>query len=93
MSRIDADNPTRVRFVVLGWACALAIVTYMHRVGFSAIGMMVRLVGPGGASTTAQSRENVGPPYSARVRVPTGGIRMVRFGIAGSNGYSFFPLK
>ena len=37
MSRIDAESPTRVRFVVLGWACALAIVTYMHRVGFSAI--------------------------------------------------------
>jgi len=63
------------------------------RVGFSAIGMVVRLLGRAGASTTALARENVGPPYSARLRVPTGGIRKVRFGIAGSNGISFFPLK
>jgi len=63
------------------------------RDGFSAIGMLVRLVGRSGASTTALARENVGPPYSARIRVPGGGIRAVRFGIAGSNGISFFPLK
>ena len=62
------------------------------RVGISAIGMIVRLVGRG-ASTTAVARENVGPPYSARVRVPRGGLVAVRFGIAGSNGISFFPLK
>ena len=63
------------------------------RVGMSAVGMLVRLVGSGGASTTALARENVGPPYSARVRVPAGGIRAVRFGISGSNGIFFFPLK
>ena len=63
------------------------------RVGFSAVGMLVRLVGRDGASTTALAREDVGPRYSARVRVPRGGIRAVRFGIAGSNGISFFPLK
>jgi hypothetical protein len=63
------------------------------RVGISAIGMIVRLVGRRGASTTALARENAGPPYSARVRVPRGGIRAVRFGIAGSNGIFFFPLK
>jgi hypothetical protein len=63
------------------------------RVGFSAIGMVVRLVGLGGAATTALARENVGPPYSARLRVPEGGIRLVRFGLAGSNGIAFFPLK
>jgi hypothetical protein len=55
--------------------------------------MVVRLVGRGGASTTAVARENVGPPYSARVRVPAGGIRAIRFGRAGSNGIAFFPLK
>ena len=32
-----AKGPTRVRFLVVGWACALAIVTYLHRAGFSAI--------------------------------------------------------
>lgn len=63
------------------------------RDGFSAIGMLVRLVGRGGASTTALARENVGPPYSARVRVPAGGIRAVRFGIAGANSITFFPLR
>jgi len=63
------------------------------RVGMSAVGMLVRLVGRGGASTTALARENVGPPYSARVRVPSGGIRAVRFGISGSNGIFFFPRK
>jgi hypothetical protein len=63
------------------------------RVGLSAIGMLVRLVGRGGASTTVVARENVGPPYSARVRVPAGGIRGVRFGVSGSNGIFFFPLK
>jgi hypothetical protein len=63
------------------------------RDGFSAIGMLVRLVGRGGTSTTALARENVGPPYSARLRAPRGGILAVRFGIAGSNGISYFPLK
>src|SRR5581483_4227391 len=29
-------RPTRVRFVVLGSACALAIITYIHRAGFGA---------------------------------------------------------
>ena len=28
-------QPTRVRFAVLGGACALAVVTYIHRVGFA----------------------------------------------------------
>lgn len=62
------------------------------REGFSAVGMFVRLVGPGGASTVALARENVGPPYSARVRVPRGGIRLARFGVAGSTPF-YFPLK
>lgn len=62
------------------------------RVGFSAIGMLVRLVGLGGGSTTALARETVGgPPYSARVRVPRGGIRTVHFGIADSDGITWFP--
>lgn len=63
------------------------------RSGFSAIGMLVRLIGRGGASTTALAKENVGPPYSARLRVPRGGILAVRFGISASNGISFFPVK
>jgi hypothetical protein len=62
------------------------------REGISAIGMFVRLVGRGGASTAAQSRENVGPPYSARVRVPRGGILLIRFGIAGAPPF-YFPVK
>jgi sugar phosphate permease len=33
-----AQGPaSRVRFLVVAWACALAVVTYLHRVGFSAI--------------------------------------------------------
>lgn len=35
--RPEGGPATRVRFQVLAWACALAIVTYLHRVGFSAI--------------------------------------------------------
>lgn len=31
------SKPTRVRFLVLGWACSLAIVTYLCRVGFPSI--------------------------------------------------------
>ncbi|HZR95855.1 MAG TPA: hypothetical protein VFA56_09170 [Gaiellaceae bacterium] len=61
------------------------------RQGFSAIGMVVRLIGRNGASTTAVARENAGPPYSARLRVPAGGIRGVRFGLAGADGIAFFP--
>jgi hypothetical protein len=62
------------------------------REGISAIGMFVRLVGRGGASTIAMARENAGPPYSARVRVPQGGIRLVRFGVAGSMPF-YFPRR
>jgi hypothetical protein len=61
------------------------------RSGFSAMGMFVRLVGRGGASTTALAKED-GPPYSARIRVPKGGIRSVRFGLAGTTEH-FFPLR
>jgi hypothetical protein len=63
-----------------------------RREGFSAIGMFVRLVGAKGASTTAFAREAEGPPYSARIRVPRGGIRAIRFGLAGSTDI-FFPLR
>lgn len=34
-SRSPDDSPTRVRFLVLFAACSLAIVTYIHRVGFA----------------------------------------------------------
>jgi hypothetical protein len=62
------------------------------REGLSAVGMFVRLVGPGGASAVALAREAAGPPYSARVRVPSGGIRLARFGVAGAPPF-YFPLK
>ncbi len=62
------------------------------RDGFSAIGMFVRLIGARGASTTALSQQAEGPPYSARIRVPRGGIRAIRFGLAGSTEI-FFPPK
>jgi hypothetical protein len=85
-------NATPGKFITVRWSVDVPGPNGT-RLGFSAIGMFVRLVGRGGASTTALARENVGPPYSARLRVPTGGIRAVRFGIAGSNGIYFFPLK
>jgi len=31
----DLDRPTRVRYLVLGSACSLAVITYIHRVGFA----------------------------------------------------------
>ncbi len=31
----ETDRPTRVRFVVLASACVLAVITYIHRVGFA----------------------------------------------------------
>jgi hypothetical protein len=69
------------------------------RVPFSAIGMFVRLVGRG-TSVTAAAMQSAGPPYSARIRVPRGGIRRVRFGLMGTScrrttcspSASFFPL-
>ena len=32
---LDADRPTRVRYQVLAAACSLAVITYIHRVGFA----------------------------------------------------------
>jgi hypothetical protein len=71
------------------------------RIPFSAMGMFVRLVGRAGSSTTGTATQNAGPPYSARIRVPRGGIERIRFGLAGQscgpNGCSrsdaFFPLR
>jgi hypothetical protein len=77
-------------------APALAKAHNGKRDGLSAVGMLVRLVGPTGAATVALARENAGPPYSARVRVPKGGIRLIRFGVASSTPGSvpfYFPLK
>ncbi len=47
--------------------------------------MFVKLVGKG-ASTLAYANQALhsGPPYSARIRVPRGGIRAIRFGIMGT---------
>jgi hypothetical protein len=68
------------------------------RVAFAAIGMLVTLRGSNGASAVATAPQTHGPPYSARIRVPLGGIRAIRFGL---RGYStlhrtaniFFPLR
>jgi hypothetical protein len=68
------------------------------RVAFGAIGMFVTLRGRNGASAVATAPQTHGPPYSARIRVPLGGIRAIRFGL---HGYStlhrtaniFFPLR
>ena len=32
---LGVDRPTRVRYQVLGAACSLAVITYIHRVGFA----------------------------------------------------------
>jgi hypothetical protein len=86
------SNARAGSFVTVRWTVTVRG-PHRTREGFSAIGMVVRLDGAGGVSTTAVARENVGPPYSARVRVPIGGIRAIRFGVAGSNGIVFFPIR
>lgn len=71
------------------------------RVPFSAIGMFVRLLGTGGASTKATAPQLEGPPYSVRIRVPRGGIRQIRFGLDGTScgpsgcspSPAYFPLR
>jgi hypothetical protein len=54
-----------------------------NRAPFGAIGMFVRLVGAGGASTTAAAPQVYGPPYSVQIRVPPGGIRNIEIGLHG----------
>lgn len=71
------------------------------RVPFSAVGMFVRLRGIGAAVVSATAPQMEGPPYSVRIRVPRGGIRLVRFGLMGTScrpsgcGPSpmYFPLR
>lgn len=71
------------------------------RVPFSAVGMFVRLRGTGPGVVTASAPQLEGPPYSVRIRVPRGGIRVIRFGLMGSScrpsGCSpspmYFPLR
>lgn len=71
------------------------------RVPFSAIGMFVRLRGADGAFTSATASQKEGPPYSVRVRVPRGGIRLIRFGLMGTScapsgctpSPMYFPLR
>src|SRR5579862_2595133 len=71
------------------------------RVPFSAIGMFVRLLGSGGASTKATASQLEGPPYSVRIRVPRGGIQHIRFGLTGTScgpsgcspSPAYFPLR
>jgi hypothetical protein len=70
------------------------------RVPFGATGMFVRLVGPGGAATAATARQYE-PPYHVGIRVPAGGIRSIRFGLAGTScgpsgcrpSPAYFPLR
>ena len=52
------------------------------RAPFRAGGMFVRLIGRKGASNTATAAQD-GPPYTARVRVPRGGIRGIQIGLRG----------
>jgi hypothetical protein len=67
---------------------------------FGAIGMFVRLVSRNGASISVTARQYQ-PPYQVRIRVPAGGVRVVRFGLHGTScGPSgchpspmFFPLR
>ena len=47
-SRQEAGHPTRVRFKVLGAGCFLAVITYIHRVGFATAS--AELKGPLGLS-------------------------------------------
>jgi hypothetical protein len=84
-------HPAPGRLITVRWTVDVAG-PGGRREGFNALGMFVRLVGPKGASTTALAREDVGPPYSARIRVPRGGIRAIRFGIHGSTDF-YFPLE
>jgi hypothetical protein len=64
-----------------------------RRVPFGAQGMFVRLIGRGGAMTSATSPQTHGPPYSVHIRVPRGGIRVVRFGLRARPADVFFPLR
>jgi hypothetical protein len=71
------------------------------RVPFGAIGTFVRLQGVDGAATSATASQKEGPPYSARIRVPRGGIHLIRFGLMGrscgpaacSPSPIYFPLR
>ncbi len=58
------------------------------RVPFKAVGMFVKLIGRSGASTTATAPQEHGPPYSAHIRVPRGGIRNIQVGL---HGWAFTP--
>ena len=74
--------------------------THGKRRPFGAIGMFVRLVGRDDASTRATAQQYE-PPYHARIRVPAGGIRSIRFGLMGTGcdpsgckpSPIFFPLR
>ena len=41
-STVAKESATRIRFLVLGGGCLLAMITYLHRVGFSAIAPQMR---------------------------------------------------
>jgi hypothetical protein len=93
-------HPTPGRLITVRWSVDVPG-SGGTRVPFSAVGMFVRLVGRDGSSTTAGAMQAVGPPYSARIRVPRGGIRRIRFGLMGTSCDStrcwsspgFFPLE
>jgi len=50
------------------------------RVPFGASGMFATLVGTGGATTSVTAKQSQ-PPYSVRIRVPTGGIQRLKLGL------------
>ena len=58
-----------------------------RRVPFGAVGMFATLVGTNGASSSATAKQS-GPPFSVRIRVPTGGIHRIRLGL---HSYSSTP--
>lgn len=100
-ARLLAPLPVHAQpgtFVTVRWTVTVAG-SHGKRVPFGAIGMFTTLIGPHGASTRAAAQ--AGPPYQARIRVPAGGIRSIRFGLMGTScGPSgcrpspiFFPLK
>jgi hypothetical protein len=63
--------------------------------------MFVTLIGANGSFVRATAPQQEGPPYSVRIRVPSGGIRRIRFGLMGTGcdpsgcrpSPMFFPLR
>jgi hypothetical protein len=76
------DSAAPGSFVTVRWSVDVPG-PHGTRVPFGADGMFVRVTGKSGASIRAYTL-HAGPPFEARVRVPAGGIRAVRFGLMGT---------